>query len=150
MRINAKVLVGAVCALAVVAGGSSVIAQSAQEKAAQDKAAVEKVIVQTVAGGQEGQVRVTAGPGADNFVFVSTEMSLTEKLVKGAPYSADAVTEMTQVLGDGNRIVNRNTASVKSSSTTSLPERLFTSSLSKCITGFSVKCPWPTKIAPVS
>jgi hypothetical protein len=112
MRIKAKVLVGAICALAVVTSASSVIAQSAQEKAAQDKAAIEKVIVQTVAGAQEGQIRVTAGPGGDNFVFVSTEMSLTEKLVKGAPYSADAVTEMTQVLGDGNRIVNRNTASV--------------------------------------
>src|SRR5207245_11288887 len=30
----------------------------------------------------------------------------------GAPYSAEAVTESAQTLGDGNRIVNRSTASV--------------------------------------
>ncbi len=33
-------------------------------------------------------------------------------VVKGAPYSAEAVTETTQVLPDGNRIVNKNTALV--------------------------------------
>jgi hypothetical protein len=33
-------------------------------------------------------------------------------VVKGAPYSAEAVTETTQVLPDGNRIVNKNTAFV--------------------------------------
>lgn len=33
-------------------------------------------------------------------------------VVKGAPYSAEAVTETTQVLPDGNRIVNKNTAVV--------------------------------------
>jgi hypothetical protein len=32
--------------------------------------------------------------------------------IKGAPYSADAVTESTQVLGDGNRIVNKSSAFV--------------------------------------
>ena len=51
-------------------------------------------------------------PPGDNFVFVSSEMNFDGKLVKGAPYSAQAVTEMTQTLGDGNRIVNKSTASV--------------------------------------
>src|SRR5438067_905694 len=32
--------------------------------------------------------------------------------VTGAPYSAEAVTETTQVLGDGNRIVNKQTAKI--------------------------------------
>lgn len=32
--------------------------------------------------------------------------------IKGAPYSADVVTENSQVLGDGNRIVNRHTGFV--------------------------------------
>lgn len=48
----------------------------------------------------------------DNFVFVSTEMSYNGKVVKGAPYSAQAVTESVQALGDGNRIVHKNTAQV--------------------------------------
>jgi len=32
--------------------------------------------------------------------------------VTGAPYSAEAVTEITQVLGDGNRIVNKTTSKI--------------------------------------
>ena len=39
-------------------------------------------------------------------VFFATE-SFGGKVVKGAPYSAEAVTETIQTLGDGNRIVNR-------------------------------------------
>lgn len=52
------------------------------------------------------------GHGGDTFVYVSTEMSFGGKLVKGAPYSAEAVTEFTQTLPDGNRIVRKNSATV--------------------------------------
>jgi hypothetical protein len=45
-------------------------------------------------------------------VFLSTEMSFDGKVVKGAPYSAEAVTETTQMLADGNRIIHKNTANV--------------------------------------
>jgi hypothetical protein len=56
---------------------------------------------------------VGVGGGADNtFVFVNSEFSFDGKLTKNAPYSADAVTETTQNLGDGNRIVRKNTASI--------------------------------------
>jgi hypothetical protein len=48
----------------------------------------------------------------DNFVFLATEMSFNGKVVKGAPYSAQAVTESVQMLADGNRIVHKNTAQV--------------------------------------
>ena len=52
-------------------------------------------------------------PGSeDAFYFVNSEMGFDGRLVKGAPYSAQAVTEMTQILGDGNRIVNKSTASI--------------------------------------
>ena len=54
----------------------------------------------------------TRMPGGDTFVFLSTEMSLNGKVVKGAPYSAEAVTEFTQTLADGNRIVRKNSATV--------------------------------------
>jgi len=46
----------------------------------------------------------TSGHEAGNFVFMSTEMSFEGSVVKGAPYSAEAVTETTQTLSDGNRI----------------------------------------------
>ena len=60
------------------------------------------------------QVRVLQGPeGApplpppgNNFVFMASE-SYDGKVVKGAPYSAEAVTESVQTLADGNRIVNK-------------------------------------------
>jgi hypothetical protein len=50
--------------------------------------------------------------GGDNFVFYATEMSFGGKVVKGAPYSAQAVTESVQTLADGNRIVHKNSAQV--------------------------------------
>ena len=65
------------------------------------------VIRQQVIQGPEG-----APPPLDrNFVFVASE-SFSGKVVKGAPYSAEAVTETIQTLSDGNRIVNRLTSSV--------------------------------------
>ncbi|MEK6279897.1 MAG: energy transducer TonB [Acidobacteriota bacterium] len=56
-------------------------------------------------GGAHGQEPV-------DYVFLATEMSFGGKLVKGAPYSAQAVTESVQTLTDGNRIVTRSTAAV--------------------------------------
>ena len=48
-------------------------------------------------------------PPDANVVFFATE-SFGGQVVKGAPYSAEAVTETIQTLGDGNRIVNRITS----------------------------------------
>ncbi len=54
---------------------------------------------------------VTVG-GDNTFVFVSSEMTIDGKVVKGAPYSGEAVTETTQTLADGNRIVRKTSAQV--------------------------------------
>jgi TonB family protein len=71
------------------------------------------VVFQRLSLNQEpGSLPRTQGPREDTFNFISGEMSFDGKLVKGAPYSAQVVTETTQTLGDGNRIVNRATASV--------------------------------------
>jgi hypothetical protein len=61
-------------------------------------------------GGASGHVMYQAGP--DTMDFVGAEMSFGDKPVKGAPYSADAVTETTQTLADGNRITHKSNASV--------------------------------------
>ncbi|HEU4713449.1 MAG TPA: hypothetical protein VFS76_17910 [Pyrinomonadaceae bacterium] len=76
---------------------------------------------QTPQGGSEGVVirqRMVQGPdGAPpppplgDLLFIASE-SFGGKVVKGAPYSAEAVTESVQVLGDGNRIVNKFTSTV--------------------------------------
>jgi hypothetical protein len=49
-------------------------------------------------------------PGRD-FVFIASE-GFGGKVVKGAPYSAESVTESIQTLADGNRIVNKTTSQV--------------------------------------
>jgi len=71
------------------------------------------VVYQYEQGPQEpGSAPRTPPPRDDTFNFISGEMSFDGKLVKGAPYSAQAVTEITQTLSDGNRIVNKTTASL--------------------------------------
>jgi hypothetical protein len=45
-------------------------------------------------------------------LFAYSEMSVDGTAVKGAPYSADAVTETIQTLPDGNRIVRKNTSTI--------------------------------------
>lgn len=69
--------------------------------------ALEQGVVITAPGGVE-----RADVLGDTMVFLATEMSVGGKVVKGAPYSAQAVTETVQTLGDGNRIVRRNSANV--------------------------------------
>src|SRR5947209_9579635 len=81
---------------------------SAQDSKERNKAAVEVYVQQN---GPEG-VPPNIEASGDSFVFVSTEMSFGGKVVKGAPYTAEAVTESVQTLADGNRIVHKTTAQV--------------------------------------
>lgn len=60
----------------------------------------------------EGLAPGVPGPGQTFITFVSAEMGTGGKLVKGAPYSAEAVTETTQTLSDGNRITRKNSAHI--------------------------------------
>jgi hypothetical protein len=60
-----------------------------------------------VAAGGDVMFSTSGGPTVH---FMSAEMSFEGSLVKGAPYSAEAVTETTQTLSDGNRI-SRKTSS---------------------------------------
>lgn len=117
MRIQRRVINSLICALALLSNGAG--AAAAQEKAAHHQKDV--VIEHVVVGGghnwqEEGhrvpfETMVPPGRG-DTFMFVSSEMSLDGKTVKGAPYSALAISEHTQTLQDGNRIVHKSTASV--------------------------------------
>src|SRR5438874_1375566 len=52
------------------------------------------------------------GPMEHTFDFVASEFSFDGKVVKNAPYSAEAVTETTQRLVDGNRITNKMTSNM--------------------------------------
>ena len=97
-----RVVVTIICTLAVLAN-----VVSAQEKKTRSEVVTSHVFV-----GGPGQVAM-AGPQGDNtFVFVSSEMSIDGKLVKGAPYSAQAINESVQTLAGGNRIVRQNTSTI--------------------------------------
>jgi hypothetical protein len=59
-----------------------------------------------------GLMELEAPPAPGTFVFISSELDFGNKVVKGVPYSADAVTERVQTLGDGNRIVQKSNARI--------------------------------------
>src|SRR5262245_46174623 len=91
-----------VCAIAMVAGSLSSV--TAQDRKDDGKAGVREIDVKVVAinaanAGQQG--------GDSVFQFFSQEVSFDRNLVKGAPFSADIVSETAQNLPDGNRIVQR-------------------------------------------
>jgi hypothetical protein len=104
MTTKKRALVTIICALAVVA---NVVGVGAQEKKTRSEVVTNHVFV-----GEPGQTTLAVGQGDNTFVFVSSEMSIDGKLVKGAPYSAQAINESVQTLAGGNRIVRQNTSTV--------------------------------------
>jgi hypothetical protein len=89
-------IVGMVLVLTAV---PAALAQSAEEKAKRER----QMFYMAVPG---------PGTAEHTFEFIASELSFDGSVVKNAPYSADAVTETTQRLADGNRISNRTTASL--------------------------------------
>lgn len=107
MTTHKRTLVTLVCAIAILSNIAVVGAQDTSKK-------FNREVVTTQNGVVTGEPMTFAfgGQGDNTFVFVSSEMSIDGKVVKGAPYSAEATTEMIQTLADGNRIVRRTTSSV--------------------------------------
>ena len=113
-------------ALIVAMLSSTVLSLAQERQAAPDRVIVERHRTEQGPNGPtpQGEYRVMVeqdvirqgpqgpGPGLFDYVFLATEMSFGGKLVKGAPYSAQAVTESVHTLTDGNRIINKSTASV--------------------------------------
>jgi hypothetical protein len=69
-------------------------------------AATAALHAQGVPAGAMAQIKIVR---ANNFGFISEQL-VGGTPVKGEPYSAQAVTETVQTLGDGNRIVQKTTA----------------------------------------
>src|SRR5215467_14397408 len=63
-------------------------------------------------GGQDNVFFYVQEPGSPNIEFMHAQLLEMHEQIKGAPYSATAVTESTQVLSDGNRIVNKHSGLV--------------------------------------
>ncbi len=117
MKIHMRWMI-ATFALALMATGLVVSAQDKQHESAPKR--TQEVYIQRGAdviisagqdGGQPMRPRIM-GPDVGMSVFVASEVGFGGKVVKGAPYSAQSVTETVQTLADGNRIVRKMTASV--------------------------------------
>ena len=108
MRTRSITLV--VCILAMAAANIQGLAQGPQQEPRREREATFER--QVVINGVGPQV-IQEGPfGGGGYMFVASEMSFDGKLVKGAPYSAVAVTESIQTLPDGNRIVHKSSSSI--------------------------------------
>src|ERR1051325_3183740 len=88
--------------IAAVFGTASVAIVAQQAQPATQGVVMKQRVFQTQDGGPPPM------PGGDIF-FMDQEINFGGKIVKGAPYSAQAVTETIQTLGAGNRILNRST-----------------------------------------
>lgn len=116
MKMNGRILRALVCALAVGGNGVGVLGQERWKTPATPAGELNvtyRAMIEELQGDafqqQEGGV-VVGAPGEYSFTFVSSEMAFDSKVIKGAPFSADAVTESVQVLGDGNRITRSTTS----------------------------------------
>jgi TonB family protein len=111
--------------LVVLVGVSATLSYAQQKQGAGDRVSVERGEMKERQPPPPGDVRFefnreVQGPdGAPpppgmpgDFVFIASELNFGGKVVKGAPYSAQAITESVQTLGDGNRIINKSTAAV--------------------------------------
>ena len=72
---------------------------------------IQREVIQNGQGDADAAFEMPAPPPG-SFFFISSLMETSDKVVKGAPYSADAVTERLQTLSDGNRISHKNTSQV--------------------------------------
>jgi hypothetical protein len=79
-------------------------------QAAQDYLAAQERLATSVAERRAVELQAAAQGGGRGGAFA--RVPLEAKVVKGAPYSAEVVTESVQVLSDGNRIVRRTTGRV--------------------------------------
>jgi hypothetical protein len=111
MRIQKRLFACALSLLALLALGVSALAQDKQPQERPAPRPGDVLVFERELGPSPG-VRVPGPPlGDDTLVFLSSE-SIGGKVVKGAPYSAQAMTETTRTLGDGNRIKRKTSASV--------------------------------------
>jgi len=89
-------------------GVVSAFAQTATP--APDREEIERSLTTALAQGRMAAPAQGPDLKAQTFFWVESEFSFDGKLVKGSPYSAEAVTETTQVLSDGNRIVRKSSS----------------------------------------
>jgi hypothetical protein len=119
MRRKKQFLMATLCAFSMIVNSVAVVAQ--------DKKQEPKSNTQQAPDPPDHNFLIAAPPGdgfhfafagqdfayaAPQVEFIHQEFSFDGKVVKGAPYSAEAVTETIQTLGDGNRIIRNSSSKV--------------------------------------
>src|SRR5499426_2796352 len=119
MRSKKQFLMAALCAFSMIINNVAVVAQSKdkkQEPKSDAQQAPEPPSDRLILM-REPTFHMALPPqdvayAAPQVQFIHNEFSFDGKLVKGAPYSADIVTETVQTLGDGNRIVRNSSSKI--------------------------------------
>jgi hypothetical protein len=125
MRRKKKFFMAALCAFSMIINSVAVVAQSKdkkQEPNATTQQAPEPPSFDFLIGAPPppernflfsfGAAAQDVGFAAPQVEFISHEFNFDGKVVKDAPYSADAVTETIQTLADGNRIVRNSSSKI--------------------------------------
>jgi TonB family protein len=128
-KMNRRLTTATLCALALLANGTGALFAQTQQRTAQPPPPPERNVVIDLHAGAPGMppppphggeffsMQIAPGvpppPGESfSFSFISSDMHFDSKVVKGAPYSAESVTESVQMLADGNRITHTSKASL--------------------------------------
>src|SRR5215472_7378055 len=125
MRRKKQFLMATLCAFSMTINSAAVVAQSndkKQEPKSGAQQAPEPPSLDFLIDGPppgDGFHIAFAAPGQDvgyatqQVEYISHEFNFFDgKVVKGEPYSAEAVTETIQTLGDGNRIIRNSSSKV--------------------------------------
>jgi TonB family protein len=124
-----RLMTATLCALALLANGTGALFAQTRQKTQPAQPPQQDIVIERHGGvpgmplpppPHEGEFfRMQIAPGAPpapgeafSFSFMSSDMHFDSKVVKGAPYSAESVTESVQVLADGNRITHTSKASI--------------------------------------
>jgi hypothetical protein len=99
MRRKKQLLAAMLCAFSMTINSVAVVAQDKDKKQEPKSGATQAL---------ETTFTLPAPP--NRAAFIQSEFSFGGAVVKGAPYSAEAVTETIQTLGDGNRIIQNSSA----------------------------------------
>ena len=117
MMTKRRLLTAVFCTLALLTNGAGALLAQTQQRQQSPPPPPTDVLIQREGmltpppPGEFFEVQI-APSDSFNFSFMSSEMHFDSKVVKGAPYSAEAVTESVQTLADGNRITRTSKASI--------------------------------------
>jgi hypothetical protein len=120
MRKKKQFLMSALCAFSMIVNSVAVVAQS-RDKKQEPKSDTQQApeppsdrlfMLPAPPPFPMGHIPQDVAYAAPQVQFIHNEFSFDGKVVKGAPYSADAVSETIQTLGDGNRIVQSSSSKI--------------------------------------